>query len=667
MDEDKELLDLGAEHHDDELAGMGAVTPEQHSEYIKAPEISAPTSALRGAEQGLTLGFADELGAGLGAGLEKTLGPDQGQNLSDLYQEYLKFNRDRYKQAEEANPISSTVGAIAGGALLPLGAVGKLGGVPAKLPKLAKTMLEGARVGAVAGGIAGVGGSEAPLLSKDTAEAGMSGAEHGMELGAGIPAVMPVAKGAAEGTYQLGENIGSRVFGPVKQAFKFGLAGDKTVGEAGAAKAGEEISGFAKSVAPGLQNELNRLGALKTKILKQADERGVRIDESLINQKIDDALNTEPKSKLPAVRRELEDLQELLRSYKEGKLVRKEVQTEMPSGKEKVRHIEELKKAEQEAIESGVHPGDIDTTYEPVDVPGKVAAVVRQKLYDADGNENGYKKLASRLVDEESIPNYKTSTEEVRQDPSDLTRLPEAEQLRKDLAEKSKFGDQSFKSPEVLNMAGKLTQDVRDAARLAKPQLDTVDSAISNLKQSAESIGITDTKDINEQSIMNKIINLINANRQGGASGIKAREQIDQFINHLDPVNPRLATKLRSNMDRLSSKLSVIEQSNKELSFLAPLSTARTLATSGANLAGYGISKAAQGIKNFSSSTSPEWMQSTAQKLSQVGSKGAQDLSQILTKAASKDDRARNALMFGLMQNPGYRQLLTPHTEDEVK
>lgn len=121
-------------------------------------------SAGQGALQGSTLGFSDELGGLLGAGMEKGAdligkGPNTGQSLQELYQQYRDLHRERNKSAEEANPISYLGGNIAGG--LPV------------IPESAASVGGGALLGATAG----LGASEAQDLK---------GATIDTALGAGI-------------------------------------------------------------------------------------------------------------------------------------------------------------------------------------------------------------------------------------------------------------------------------------------------------------------------------------------------------------------------------------------------------------------------------------------------------------------------------------------------
>lgn len=704
MDEDKELLELGAQplsDEDAELIALGASPYEvtgddaaKMASYVSEPEKFDVLESLGlGAVEGTTLSFADEIGGAMGAAMEHPTqdlksylqgpmmetGPNQTyqgpKGLPELYEEYVSFNRDRFKQAHSDHPWASTVGNVAGGFALPIGSASKLANATR-----GQIMKEGFKTGSKLGTAIGAGASEAPINSSEFAVDTGIGLGLGGSLGyLAPPAIEGLVKGAAK-TVDVSKNLAHRLVGPVGEAFNMGRAGQNIVTTSGLREAKKEIGQFAGSVAPEMQSELNRLAKLYDKILKQAHERGVKIDEDGITARIQSAMDQEPASAIPKVRAELEDLQELLRTYKEGRLVRKQVRTEVPSQKEAFRYVEELKRAEQEAIESGVNPDDIETVFENVDVPGKVAAVVRQKLYEKNPDtdelvETGYKKLASRLVNEEDIPGYKLHTEVGRQNPKDLTDIQVAEQLRLDLNEKGPYGGAPYATKEISQLAGQTARGVRDLQRQTVPQLQKVDQGIQAYKEAAEALGIKDTMNLNEAQIRDRLIGFINQEEKAGTQSIKVIEKLDPFIEAINKVNPRFAKELRDKISKMGSKIDAINSVNQDINLISMnswLGIGRKFAPAATNLAGVGVGIAERGIKNagqavvnMTVSRSPEWMIQRAQQLAQRSEPAAKELSRVLIESASKEERARNAIIFGIMQNPAFRKLLDD--EGEVK
>jgi len=128
------------------------------------PEISQSGAFGKGAQQGLTFGFSDEMGAGVQSGLDRTqrllneytglvgksptqvsegmaqegFSGDLGPTSSDeLYEESVAEDRKQLAAAEEQHPWTYLAGDVVGGALLPVPGMGKL-----KQGKKAKELLE---------------------------------------------------------------------------------------------------------------------------------------------------------------------------------------------------------------------------------------------------------------------------------------------------------------------------------------------------------------------------------------------------------------------------------------------------------------------------------------------------------------------------------------------
>ncbi len=147
------------------------------------PNISKTESIARGAAQGATLGFADEISGGIEALWEKAKGSPE--EFGKLYKQYRDESRGNFEDAQEANPKSYLTGEVGGGlaSLLVPGGVGLKG---------AQTAVGLGVRGAVAGGTAGLGYSNEEDLSGkaiDTAK--------GIALGAVLPvAIQRAGKGA---------------------------------------------------------------------------------------------------------------------------------------------------------------------------------------------------------------------------------------------------------------------------------------------------------------------------------------------------------------------------------------------------------------------------------------------------------------------------------------
>jgi len=167
------------------------------------PDVSRMESLGRGALQGVTFGFGDEIYGGLAGAADYVTG--QGFN----YEQNRDAVRESNRKAQEANPGTYLVGEIAGGVALPFGVAGTAARAPgivsnaARVAGLAPEIRQaatfgqrvgtGARMGASYGGLYGAGTSEGETW-QDVATDTLKGAGGGAVLGgATVPVVDAVS------------------------------------------------------------------------------------------------------------------------------------------------------------------------------------------------------------------------------------------------------------------------------------------------------------------------------------------------------------------------------------------------------------------------------------------------------------------------------------------
>lgn len=153
------------------------------------PDISKAESLGRGALQGSTFGFSDELSGGLGALWDKLSSDEKSKTFSELYIKNRDESRANNKKAEEANPASYTTGQIGGGigsAILTAGIAPEVAGVAGAV-----------RAGAAYGALQGAGDSEADSLSGLATDTAL-GATIGGVTGGAIKAATPYASKAID-------------------------------------------------------------------------------------------------------------------------------------------------------------------------------------------------------------------------------------------------------------------------------------------------------------------------------------------------------------------------------------------------------------------------------------------------------------------------------------
>lgn len=164
-------------------AVQASVTPDVQQAMHQA-EVPQPSAFGTGALQGMTLGFGDELMAGLlspiEAGVRAYRGEDSGKGLLDRlgsgYDAALDRERGVLKTAERDHPVAETLGNLGGG--LALGSTLSNGGVT--LLKGAPTVAKAAGEGALYGAAQGLGEGEG---LKDRLKRAAAGGATGGVLG----------------------------------------------------------------------------------------------------------------------------------------------------------------------------------------------------------------------------------------------------------------------------------------------------------------------------------------------------------------------------------------------------------------------------------------------------------------------------------------------------
>lgn len=158
-------------------------------------------TAVRGFAQGTTLGLGEEVGAAVSA-LPAAL--DDDETITQRYKRLRDEQRAQNRLARQARPGTFLAGELAGGLTTGIASAPLIGG-----GALAQSIPRLAGVGAVEGGLAGLGYSEAQTLPETGVDVAV-GAGTGAALGAAIPAL-----GAGIG--RAGRNIRQR-FSPQTRA-----------------------------------------------------------------------------------------------------------------------------------------------------------------------------------------------------------------------------------------------------------------------------------------------------------------------------------------------------------------------------------------------------------------------------------------------------------------
>lgn len=348
-DKDKDEKDVFAPPTPEEKAAAEASifappTEEEKQKHLPShQDISKLESARAGLAKGGTFGFAPRIGAAGGALAEKAaglvgLGPQADnksvglpeQSLSDLYNEYLKYNKEREEKAHTANPSTFNAAELGGAIASPLNklaTVGMLGKVPEGASLLSK-MVHGAAQGAKVGGVAGLSQSEdLSNLPQDVEHMGR-GMMGGAAVGTVLPPVLSGISGAAKGTAQVGRSV----FGPVGKMFKKGAEAaaegspDLTT-EMGQGEGLKNVGQWASKTVDDWRNILKSQAKDKVAKIRAATED---IPKEQVDPIIQAAIESNPKLNTPEARAELARLKEMLLTAKEGELKQQTIRQYVP-------------------------------------------------------------------------------------------------------------------------------------------------------------------------------------------------------------------------------------------------------------------------------------------------------------------------------------------------
>jgi hypothetical protein len=243
-----------------------AFDPDQPFEAGEAPssnDISKSESAARGAAQGATLGFADEISGGVEALWEKAQG--NPTEFGKLYQAARDESRANFESAQKANPKtygSAEIGTGIATAFIP-------GMAAARGAKLASVAAKSAGIGAAAGTGYSEGETAGEVLTDTTIGAGLGGAASF--------AAPVIGKAAARGGKALkrsAERFAARAIGAERGTIK--KIGQDKVQEAGRyALDNKIISPLANT-----DEKIARNNAVKKNVMDQRQSAYDKIDEA---------------------------------------------------------------------------------------------------------------------------------------------------------------------------------------------------------------------------------------------------------------------------------------------------------------------------------------------------------------------------------------------------
>lgn len=303
------------------------------SDYISQPEVPLTESARAGLASGGTFGLGNRIGAAGGAAAEKLAGAPMGEEgfplvpgmdsskdkkLSDLYNEYLQYNKKREATAADANPITYHGAQFVGAMASPLNKIGAVGQLPKDASMLAK-MGHGALAGARMGTLAGAASSPDLTNPAQTVENAGEGAAFGAGLGAGMPPVIGGVKALAGGTANVVRPLIGKPGSMFGKGMQAGMEGAPNLaGEPGQLQAIEERGKFADQFVKDLNDIINSNAKNKRELVAKALEKSQLAPKDAVDAITQKYLQANPRLNEDTARKELGQLKEMIVTALEG-------------------------------------------------------------------------------------------------------------------------------------------------------------------------------------------------------------------------------------------------------------------------------------------------------------------------------------------------------------
>lgn len=682
-------------------AGLEGVS--QGATFGFAEEITAPVVA----------------GIGMAQGLPQESGESKMQQFQRLMQTYRDVARDKTKLAEEQRPVEFGAGSLVGGLAIPGAAAASGTGL---VSKLAQGAVTGAIGGAATGlGVAEGTLEERIPAALEMAQTGAvigtaipGGVAAVKGIKAGGKAIAKVVKESDVGkifkSYQQGEDLLSDV---VKnyQGLK-DLGGEVT----------SELANKYKNLSKDLDAEFKKLsdnGVLVDikPILEQRRKELLALSESQnpdisknarkVLDVVDNYMYGKEQVKLvPKIspqEKQLKDYKALLE--KRNKLEIKKLQKGLTDQEEVALNKLEQKKAKTEAVEGSealnepnIYASDegkrVLTQDMGVNIGGELQSrTLSQNIQDMNltpisesidpktgARILSFKDEASGQVFSEAVPadlNISTDLKPIKVRSGEKTKLTpkELQDAEAALKEFTPVGAGMSLPPSVSKASSGIVKDIRE---LRPDSVKDILKSQSDLRSKYESLAGKEIPDVlspsEQEASREQLAKLLmqfdpEMMKKGKLpdimEGFKSiKDQKD--IPGLKSVAPELAKKLEAEAPAIAEKIRLgLKLDPNELKTISPDVRAQVAATvgGGAGLISKGAAFAGKKAKSIGESTrafvekDPAYLGSIATKVKELGGVGV-DLSNVLLKAVDKEPRARNAILYSVMQNPAYREMI---------
>lgn len=580
------------------------------------------------------------------------------QGLLDAYYEGRERQLAQESKAMEDQPVAAIAGNLAGGLTSAGGAAKATGTLGQILPKaesvkdlslLGKAGV-GAREGLKAGALAGFGGGEAKLAEgevgkalEETAMTGIGGAALGGSLpiaGAGLKKVAGLAK-SIPGIEELG------------LGYRAGKEGVDILDD-------KAITDYIKETSDQIRDTISKnfSGASKSQLLEEADNIGIRVAagesvEDIINEiKESGAFGAKAQKQLGQF---VEDLKSLSQDYD-------------PAMAKAMKGVERSAAKKAVAAERAGKPmltrSEVSEDIQEAamgDYPGRVVGV-EDKFKLPDGQTQ--KKLTTSAFLEGEVP--------LKQYDLDNMNMTELEEVIRKVGQRGFEQTDDAATPFAKNLYGRLRKMSNEA--LESSSLPERNRRLKQMFNALESLDIDPQDFFSSQETIRDTVQQKIANKI--ASGNATDFSMDNFFKYLKRADSKIAGELESKSRFAKDLAKYVQQSDASgsVSFKSLLGPAQKAVAKIGTVPGSAVRAAGDAkraiFKRMGDMTSEETLELGTQLAELYGDK-ATPFVNALRKVAEADGPRRNALMYGMYQQPAFRKMLedvgrnvTPSIED---
>jgi hypothetical protein len=375
------------------------------------------------------------------------------------------------------------------------------------------------------------------------------------------------------------------------------------------------------------------------------------------------------------------------------------------------------KLADERALGQNDNDNPIEIHQEPIEGSDKVRMVARRPIVNE--NPNDYKAQADALSDQQkqakkyqdlldqqqeeaakqqqaaevemAKPQFQDIQQTVREGGRNLQDPQELYNLYNVLKQKSKINPgtpgSSFGTQQMQQMSGQAAKDIAGLIKQTIPETQPIDSRLNAANNIASRLGIKKpiqqmgspdegTAAAGQANATGKVLGIINP--EGATNkNLMDQDKIDFVTQQLNRIDPRMGQVFQEEMAKHSQNANTINElmnpgtiggGGPELS-----AARRTLAGTAYNVGhkvGTELNRmqpSMQANQKIFTQYTPQALQDAAASAVQSTNKAVQQLGQVFSKLATSDDRTRNAMMFALEQNVGYREMMKPYFKQPIQ